>query len=337
MIDLSVKYLGLNLKNPVIVGANNMVKNLSTIKKWEIEGAAAIVYKSLFEEQIQLEKFVFDERLNEYNERNAEMISLFPNIQHSGPKEHIMNIKAVKQNLNIPIIASLNCVKIETWIEYAKILEETGVDALELNFYFIPLSFEANPDEIENQQINVFKEVKNNVKIPVSVKLSPFYTNPLNFIKKLDEAGPDGIVIFNRFFQPDIDIYNEKHFFPYDLSAQSDNKLALRFSGMLFGQINADICANNGIYDGDDIIKLILAGAGAVQIVSTLYKHQNNIIPDLLEKLETWMAKKNYQKINDFRGKLSQKSLNDPFAYKRAQYIDIIMNSENIFKKFPIV
>ena len=337
MAELKTTYSGLELKNPIIIGANNMVKKLNSLKKWEIEGAAAIVYKSLFEEQIQLESLEMDESMDEYSERSAEMTSLFPDIEHAGPKEYLVNLKAAKQAVSIPVIASLNAVYKETWVEYAQLIEETGVDAIELNFYAVPVDFDKSAEEIENQQIENLKAIKKKVKIPVSVKLSTFYSSPLQFIKKLDDAGVDGLVLFNRFFQPEIDVYNEKHFFPYDLSSQSDNKLALRFSGLLHGNINASICANGGIYYGEDVVKMLLAGADAVQVVSTLYKNKDGIISKLIEDLEAWMDKKNYSTINDFKGKLSKKNINDPFAYKRAQYIDILMNSDNIFKKYPMV
>ncbi|MBN2518924.1 MAG: dihydroorotate dehydrogenase-like protein [Bacteroidales bacterium] len=337
MADLKTIYMGIELKNPIIIGANNMVKNSTTVKKWEIEGAAAIVYKSLFEEQIQLESLELQETMDEYSERHAEMISLFPNIEHAGPKEYLLNLKAIKQTVSIPVFASLNAIYKETWVEYAQLIEETGVDGLELNFYAVPVEFDQSPEDVENKQIQILKAVKQKVKIPVSVKLSPFYSSPLQFISKLDEAKADAVIIFNRFFQPEIDIYNEKHFFPYDLSSESDNKLALRFSGLLYNKIKASICANGGIYTGEDVIKMLLAGANAVQIVSTLYKNRNGIIEKILEDIEAWMNKKNYSKIEDFRGKLSKKKITDPFVYKRAQYIDILMNSDNIFKKYPMV
>jgi len=337
MADLKTTYMGIELKNPIIIGANNMVKNFSTVKKWEIEGAAAIVYKSLFEEQVQLESLEMDEIMDEYKERNAEMISLFPDMEHAGPKEYLLNLKAVKQAVSIPVFASLNAIYKETWVEYARLIEETGVDGIELNFYDIPSDFNKTAADIENEQLGILKAVKQEIKIPVSVKLSPFYSSPLNFISKLDKAGANGVIIFNRLFQPEIDIYNEKHFFPYDLSHSSANKLALRFSGLLYNNIKAGICATGGIYTGEDVIKLIMAGADAVQIVSTLYKNQSEIIGKILDEMVAWMNKKNYGKINDFRGKLSKVNCKEPFTYKRAQYIDILMNSENIFKKYPMV
>ncbi len=337
MADLKTSYMGLELKNPIIIGANNMVKNLNTVKKWESEGAAAVVYKSLFEEQIQLESLEMEEDMTQYNERHPEMITLFPNVEHAGPKEHLLALKETKKAINIPLIASLNAIFKETWVDYAKQMEETGVDALELNFYAVPVDFDKNPENIEKDQLDILKTVKDKISIPVSVKLSPFYSSPLNFFSQVDKTGAEGMVLFNRFFQPEIDISNEQHYFPYDLSSASDNKLALRFAGLLYDKVNADICANGGIYNGQDVVKMILAGAKCVQVVSTLYKNKSEVIGKMLKELESWMDTKNYRGLDDFRGKLSREKLTDPFAYKRAQYIDILMNSDNIFKKYPMV
>ena len=337
MVDLKTKYLGIELKNPVIIGANNMVKNLSSIKKWELEGAAAIVYKSLFEEQIQLERLELQEALAENDERYAEMTRIFPDIEHAGPKEHLLTLKTVKQNTKIPVIASLNCILKETWVEYAKMIQDTGIDAIELNFYAVPVDFDKTSAQIEEVQIEILKAMKATLSIPVSVKLSPFYSSPLEFISRLDKAGVDGLVLFNRLFQPDIDIYNESHFFPYDLSSQTDNKLALRFAGLLHNNVHADICASGGIYTAEDVIRMLLAGADVVQIVSTLYKNRTGIITKILEDIETWMEKKKYNTIDEFRGKLSKNKMKDPYAYRRAQYVDILMNSDNIFKKYPMI
>ena len=264
------------------------------------------------------------------------MVSLFPKLEHAGPKEYLMNLKAAKQSVSIPVFASLNAIYKETWVEYAQLIAETGVDGIELNFYAIPNDFADTSENIEKRQIDILKAVKEKVNIPVAVKLSPYYTSLLNFVSGLDKAKADGIVLFNRLFQPEIDIYNEKQFFPYDLSSPSDNKVAMRYMGLLYGNVNLGLCANGGIYTGDDVAKQLLVGANAVQIVSALYKTQG-AIGKILEDLEKWMGKRNYSKIEDFRGKMSKMNINEPYAYKRAQYIDILMNSDNIFKKYPVV
>ena len=335
MVDLKSKYLGLELKNPIILGASNLVTKTDNIKRAEQAGAAAIVYKSLFEEQIQLESAQMDDELEEYNERNAEMVKLFPTIEHAGPEEHLVNLRKVKESVKIPVIASLNAIYKESWIEYAHLLEQTGVDALEFNFFFVPQDAQKDGRDVNNLQLEVIKEVRSKVKLPISVKLSPFYANPLNIVSQMDKLGVNGFVLFNRLFQPDIDIEKQQHFTPFNLSNPEDNKLSLRFAGLLYGTISASICSNTGIYSGADVIKMILAGADCVQIVSTVYKNKVEYISTMLNDIQAWMGSKNYSKLEDFRGKLSNKKLNDPFIYKRAQYIDLLLKSEQIFKKYP--
>lgn len=336
MPNLTTTYMGLNLKNPVIAGASNLVKDLSTVKRIEQEGAAAIVYKSLFEEQVELERLQLSEELNQYNDRHAEMISLFPDIAHAGPTEHLHNLRTVVESVTIPVIASLNCIFDDTWVDYARQIEQTGVNAIELNFYAVPGDFRKEGKFIINEQLDVINHVKSNLKIPVSVKLSPFYTNILNVVQQMYYAGVDGFVLFNRLFQPDIDPEREEHHYPGYLSHEGDNRLPLRFVGLLSGEIRGSLCANTGIYTGQDVVSMILAGADCVQVVSTLYKNGLGQIGKILNSMDTWMEKKGYDTLDQFRGKLSRKNMKDPFAYKRAQYIDILMNSEEIFKLYPM-
>jgi dihydroorotate dehydrogenase (fumarate) len=336
MASLKTTYMGIELKNPLIVGASNLVTDLKFLKEVEDAGAAAVVYKSLFEEQIQLENLQLAEQLKEYDERNAEMTNLFPEVEHSGPKDFLLQLKKTREALSIPLFASLNAVWEETWVEYAVAMEETGVAGLELNFYANPQQADREEADIINEQIRILKAVRSAIKIPIAVKLSPFYTNPLRLIGQMDEAGAGAVVLFNKLFQPDIDIHSEKHFFPYLLSHPEDSRLAIRFAGLLFNTIKADVCANSGIYEGEDMVKLILAGANSVQVVSTIYKNKPIHIQKMLTTLEQWMDNKGYKELKDFRGKLSRSRLGDPFTYKRAQYVDILMKSDQIFKKYPL-
>ncbi len=336
MADLKTSYLGLELKNPVIVGASNIVTDMDALRQIEDAGAAAIVYKSLFEEQIQLERAQHEDGLEEYTERNAEMVTLFPKLEHAGPDEHLLHLSKVVEKLDIPVIASLNCVYDVTWSEYAKKLEEAGVSALELNFYANPREADKSGKDIVDQQLAILKKVKQTVNIPVSVKLSPFYTNILKVITEMDKLGVDGFVLFNRIFQPDIDIEDESLIFPWFLSNEGDYRLALRYAGLLHGEIKADVAANTGILHGSDAIQVMLAGADVVQIVSTLYKNGLKQINNILMDINLWMDKKEYANINAFKGKLSRKNVNDPFAYKRSQYVDILMKADEIFKKYPM-
>jgi dihydroorotate dehydrogenase (fumarate) len=206
-----------------------------------------------------------------------------------------------------------------------------------LNLYATPGYFEVTGSAIEEKQVQIVKAVKQAVNIPVSVKISMFYSNPLNFIKKIDEAGADAYVLFNRFFQPEIDVEKEEYFYPWELSNPKDHMVSLRYAGLLYGNLEGSICASRGIYTAQDVIKMILAGADTVQLVSTIYKNHPAVVSDILIELNKWMEEKEYKSLDDFRGKLSRKNMKDPFAYQRAQYVDILMKSESIFKKYPMV
>jgi dihydroorotate dehydrogenase (fumarate) len=337
MANLSTTYMGVKLKNPLILGASNLVSKPETISQIVDAGIGAIVYRSLFEEQIQLESLQLEEELTEYEERNAEMTRLFPGLEHAGPKEHLFNLKKLKESVPVPVFASLNAIYEPSWVEYARLLEETGADGLEINLYATPGYFEVSGNTIEEKQVHIVKSIKKAVKIPVSVKLSPFYTNTLNFIKKLDEVGTDGYVLFNKFFQPEIDIQEELFHYPWELTNAQDHQLALRYAGLLHGNIDAGICASRGIQNAEDVIRLLLAGADVVQIVSAIYKYQPGHIAKMLEELSAWMDQKGYKTIDEFKGKLARKNMKDPYSYQRAQYVEILMKSEEIFKKYPMV
>lgn len=339
MANLKTNYMGLELKSPIIIGANNLVKNIDNLKRIEDAGAGAVVYKSLFEEQVLLQNLELSERKNEYNERNAEMIKLYPEVEtgNSDIEDHLVALRKAKEALSIPVFGSLNAVYDESWIEYAKKLEETGISGLELNFYTVPEKFDTGSDAIESMQLNTMKAVRAAVKVPVAVKLSPFYSNPLKLISDLDKAGANAFVLFNRLFQPDIDIETEGPHYPYNLSHREDNRLPLRFSGLLYGNINASICASSGILGGTDVIKMILAGADAVQIVSALYLSQIDVISRMLTETETWMESKGYTSLDDFRGKLSRKRSGEKLPYHRAQYMDFVMTTSEILKKYKVI
>ncbi|RLD55976.1 MAG: dihydroorotate dehydrogenase [Bacteroidetes bacterium] len=337
MANLTTKYLGIELKNPVIIGASNLVANIDNLKKMEDAGAAAIVYKSLFEEQIQLENLQMFEQMDEYAGRHAEGTSLFPDVEHAGPEEHLMNLVRAKKAVDIPVFASLNAINFESWIEYSKKIEQTGVDGLEINFYSVPTDFELMGRSIIHEKFDILEAVKRSVKIPVAVKLSPFYTNPLYVIKEMDKLGADGFVLFNKLFQPEIDIDTEKLRFPYNLSVSDDSRLPLRFAGLIYGNIDAGVCSSRGIFTGEDVISMILAGSDCVQVVSTLYKNGIEQIGSILSDVDRWMDEKGYKTLDDFRGKMSRKNIDDHFAYRRAQYVDILMKSDEIFKKYPTV
>jgi dihydroorotate dehydrogenase (fumarate) len=339
MADLKTRYMGIGLKNPIIIGASNIVTDIDNLKRIEKAGAAAVVYKSLFEEQVQLENLELYERTNEYSERNAEMINLYPCTISGTPDimEHLMSLRKAKESISIPVFASINAVLNETWIEYAVRIEETGVDGLELNFYSVPEKNGKGYENIEKKQIKILSDVKSAVKIPVSVKLSSYYTNPLKHIYDLGKAGSDGFVLFNRLFQPDIDIHTEEHHFPYSLSNSEDNRLPMRFAGLLYGNTAASVCTNTGIMNGSDVIKMILAGADCVQIVSTIYLNQIEVISAMIAEIGKWMDIKGYKTLDSFRGKLSKNRSENKLPYHRAQYMDFMMTTSQILKKYKII
>lgn len=330
MKNLSTIYAGIALKNPIVVGSSNLVYQLNYLEEMQEAGAAAIVFKTLFEEQIEWEKIKLARELTQYDELHPEMATLFPKLEHAGPEEHLMKLYKATSRLSIPVIGSLNCLDISTWKDYAKRMEDTGIKALELNLSTLPLKDNLSPEDLENEIINVIEHVGSVISIPIIVKISPFYTNILHMIKRIEKAGAKGIVLFNRLYQPDINIEEEKFSFSDFLSTSQDNRLTLRYVGMLHGNTSISLIANTGIHHASDVIKMLLAGADAVQIVSTLYLHKIQYISNILSDLEAWMDRKNYQSLADFRGKLSRKNTTDPLAYKRSQYIDILMNSNDL-------
>lgn len=335
MLDLKTSYMGFELDNPFIAGASEMTSNVEILKRIEEAGAGAIVLKSLFEEQIQLERLRLDDTMTEYDERHAEMIGIHPHLEHAGPEEHLFWVRKSREAVKIPLIASLNAVNRETWVEYAALLEQTGVDALELNFYSVPVDIAQKGSDMEKEQLDILRSVLEKVDIPVSVKLSPFYSNPLNMVSEMDKAGASGFVLFNRFFQPDIDIDRETNILDMNLSDEGDYRIPLRYTGLLAGGIKGDICASGGIHSGKEAAKLIMAGASCVQVVSALYKRKLDYLKFMQKELIKWMDGKGFACIDDFMGRMSKRRSSDPFAYERAQYVGMLMKPENVIKQYP--
>lgn len=335
MNNLETSYMGLRLSSPVILGASELTSHPDMLKKAEEQGAAAVIYKTLFEEQIQMENLQHDEKISQYNDIHAEMVTLHPDIERSDIDYYLVKIRKVKESLSIPVIASLNCVNESSWFRYAKMIEETGVDGIEMNLYQTPTRFDLDAATIEQQQIDIVSGVKAQLSIPVSVKLSSDYTNILHFAKRLDDAGVNGMVLFNAFFQPDVDILKETHRRAFNLSRKGEYKKSLRYAGMLYGRVNADVCSSRGIFNSEDIIKLLLTGASCVQVVSAVYKHGIERIGVFNREISEWMEKKQYSSISQFRGKLSDSVLNRNntlLVYKRAQYIDLLMHSDTVLE-----
>ncbi|MCC6932021.1 MAG: dihydroorotate dehydrogenase-like protein [Deltaproteobacteria bacterium] len=326
-MDLSTNYLGLQLRNPVIVASSPISKKVDEAKKAEAAGAAAIVMYSLFEEQIQQEQKALDKFLNANVDCFSEALSYFPepaSYANIDAEAYIKHLEQVKRGTSIPVIGSLNGVSSGGWMKYAKRMEEAGADAIELNVFYVPANLELSPSEIEDRYIDNLRAIKSEVKIPVAVKLSPFFTALGHFAKRLNEAGADGLVLFNRFFCPDIDLEKLEVTPQLFLSDKTENRLVLRWIAILHGHMKANICATSGIRDAEDVLKMMMAGANAVAICSVLLQNGPAHIAKILDGMRHWMADHEYTSIEQMRGSMSYRSVAEPSAYERANYMKTI-------------
>lgn len=325
MADLSTTYMGIKLANPIVVGACSLSKNVDAIKKVEEAGAGALVLKSLFEEQIQIERRAFDDELDQHGGMFAEAVSLFPAVEHGGPKEYLYWLEKSRTAVKMPLIASLNAVEHQTWVEWAKQLADAGADGLELNFYSPPLDTAVTAADIEASELEVLSSVVEAVKIPVAVKLHPHYTSLMNVASRFADAGAGALVLFNRLFEPDIDVEAETQKIAPSLSRPGDTLQSVRWTALLTGRVEADIICSGGVGSGRDAAKLILAGANAIQVVSTLYRHGMDGLGGIIGELGAWMDEHGHADLKSFRGKLAQERLTDPWHYTRGQYIKGIL------------
>lgn len=325
MADLRTQYMGIELKNPIVVGACSLSKQLDTIRQIEAAGAGALVVKSLFEEQIQLERAKLDEKLGEFDDLYAEAVQLFPKLPHGGPKEHLHWLGETRKQVKMPLIASLNAVSDEIWVDYARQLADTGVNGLELNFYSLPLDPNLSSSEIEKRELDAFARVRAVVKLPIAVKLHPYYTNMLAVATAFDRAGANALVLFNRLFQPDLSVDQEAERATLTLSDSRDSAVSLRWIALLHGKLKADLIASTGVMTGKDAVKMILAGASSVQVVSALYKNKLTVIGEILAGVTSFMEAKGYATLKDFRGKVSKQRMKDPWAFERGQYIKALL------------
>lgn len=325
-MDLSTKYLGLKLKNPIVPSSSPLSKELDTLKSLEDAGASAVVLHSLFEEQIAYEEQEYNYFTTYGTESYAEALTYFPkqNEYYLGPEEYLEHIQKAKKSLGIPVIGSLNGVSSSGWTKYAKQIEEAGADAIELNVYYLATDIDTDSKKIEEIYLNNLKEVKSAVKIPVAMKLSPYFSATANFCKKLDEAGADGLVLFNRFYQPDIDIENLEVVPDLSLSTNWELRLPLRWIAILFGKIKASLAATSGIQNYNDVIKVLMVGGDVAMICSELLRNGVSRITEILENMKKWMEEHEYDSIEIMKGSMSQKSVADPAAFARANYMKIL-------------
>lgn len=328
MANLSTTFMGIELKTPLVVAASSISSYVDRIEMAEKAGAGALVIRSLFEEQIMFDALQLEDSLSVGSDSFAEALSYFPEIKHGEADEHLMWIKKAREAVKMPLIGSLNAVSPGAWIKYAKQIEGTGVDALELNVYAVATNPNKTSAEIENDLFEIVRAVKAEVSIPVAVKLSPFYTSPLNVAKKLSEGGADGLVLFNRFLQPDIDPESETLKSEMVYSSSEEIKVPLRHIALLFGRIKTDLAITSGVHSGLDAVKAILAGATVAQTASALLKNGIPFLSTMIREMEAWMEEKGYETLDDFRGKLSQRDTDDPFTFERAQYVKLLRSQK---------
>lgn len=321
MADLTTDYLGLQLSNPIIAGSSGLSNSVKGVKEFEENGAGAVVLKSIFEEEIVYE---YQDVLKEASEQEINLDQFdYYDYQIKGEKldKYTNLIADSKKSVSIPVIASINCVYSHEWTAYAKQLEEAGADALELNMFFLPSEFDRTTAEKEKAYFQIIEKVKKVVTIPIALKISYYFSNLGPMIQQLSESGIAGLVLFNRFYNPDFDIDKLEVISSNVFSNPSDLPISLRWVAIMAERVNCSLAASTGVHDGEALIKQILAGADAVQVVSALYKNGKGHIGTMLETLEGWMANKGFNRLSDFRGKMSQARSSNPAAYERVQFM----------------
>lgn len=333
MTDLSTTYLGLNLKNPLVASASPLSKKLDRARRLEDAGVSAVVMYSLFEEQILHESLELDHYLNRGSESFPEALSYLPDggLYAIRPEKYLDQVTALKKNLNIPVIGSLNGVSTGGWTNYARKIEEAGADALELNMYYIATDLDMTASDIEDTQVELVAEVKSAIKIPLAVKISPFITSIPNFAKRLVDAGANGLVLFNRFYQPDFDLDEMEIVHSLDLSTSADLRLPLRWISILHGRLNADFALTSGVHTHQDVLKAMMAGASVAMMASSLLHYGEQVVGSILNELEAWMKEREYASIQQMQGSMSQKSVKEPAAFERANYMKVL----NSFRTLP--
>lgn len=326
MTDLSTTYLGLNLKNPLVASASPVSKNIDKARKLEEAGVSAIVMYSLFEEQIIHESLELDHYLTRGTDSFAEALTYLPDsgTYSVGPEKYLNQVNGLKKALSIPVIGSLNGVSKGGWTSYAKQIQDAGADALELNLYYIPTDPDLTAQELENAQVELVAQVKSVITIPLAVKLSPFITALPNFARRVVEAGANGLVLFNRFYQPDFDLEELEIVHNLDLSTSAELRLPLRWISILYGKVSADFALTSGVHTANDVLKSMMAGAKVAMMASNLLHNGEQIIPSMLNELGWWMESHEYESIKQMQGSMSQKSVKEPAAFERANYMKVL-------------
>ena len=327
-MDLTTRYLGMELKNPIVPSASPFTRDVSAARHMEDAGAAAVVMHSLFEEQIRFEAHQLDHFMTYGTDSYAEALSYYPKAEEFwlGPHEYLEQIRKIKEAVQIPVIASLNGITTGGWIDYACRMQEAGADALELNIYYLATDPYLMSLDVESNYLEVVREVKKNLSVPVAVKIGPYFTSLPNMALRLSDEGADGLVLFNRFYQPDIDIENLEVVPNLLLSTPQEMRLVNRWIAILYGRVPVDLAATTGIYTAEDVIKLIMAGANVTMMCSALLRHGIDHIRTVLKNLEAWMEDHEYESVQMMRGSMSQKSCAEPGAFERANYMKMLQS-----------
>jgi dihydroorotate dehydrogenase (fumarate) len=325
-IDLSTNYLGLKLKNPLVASSSPMCEDVGNIRRLEDAGAAAVVLHSLFEEQITLENDELDRQIRNSAEISAEAESHFPDLMHRvmGPEQYLAHVAKCKRAVKIPIIASLNGSSQGGWLSYAKQMEQAGADALELNIYYIPVDPNVTGEQVERQYVDLVKAIKSEVKIPVAVKLGPYFSSMANIARKLDAAGADGLVLFNRFYQPDYDLEALEVVPNLILSNSHELLLRLHWIAVLYGNVKADLALTGGVHSATDVVKSMMAGARIAMMTSALLKRGISFLDTIATELLIWMGEHEYDSIKQMQGSMSRNAVPQPGAFERANYMKVL-------------
>jgi dihydroorotate dehydrogenase (fumarate) len=325
MSDLSTTYMGLKLPSPLVVASSSISNKVENFQSAEASGAGAIVLRSLFEEQIEAAETELQEAIAFQADANPEARSYLPP-QRIGPREYLRLLEKAKRSVRIPVIASLNAAAPGSWSEYAKQLEDSGADAIEVNIYNVNAAIGVTGDEVERQYLEIVRSVRRTVKVPVALKLSPFFTSFANVAKRFDDEGVNALVLFNRFLQPDIDLDRMALNSSMQLSNPWEMLLPLRWTAILHGRVKCDLAASTGVHDAAGVVKMLLAGSTVVQLAAALLRNGVTHLATLRSGLQEWMERGHFSAVDDFRGTLSQKEAKDPRAFERAQYVNLILS-----------
>ncbi len=326
MVDLRTTYLGMQLKHPIVASASPLSERPDNIKRMEDAGAAAVVMFSLFEEQIKQEAAALEHFMSVGTDSYAEALSYFPALEefHAGPDRYLEILYRAAQSVDIPIIASLNGITNEGWIGYAQKMQEAGAKGIELNIYYIPADINVSGREVEQRYLDITRAVKASVSIPVSLKLSAYFSSLGYMAKQFDDAGADGLVLFNRFYQPDLDIESMEVEPSLNLSSRNQIRIRLLWIALLHGRIKASLAASTGVDTHVEVIKYLMAGADAVMTTSALLRHGIGHLRTLVDGVIEWMEQRGYESVAQMKGSMSQKNVADPTAFERANYIKIL-------------